>query len=383
MSLHTEPKTLSAIWNALNAPAPPSVSLAKTWAAVAREGWISELALEDAMLMADRRLDRFDLRPDVFVKMLKLEFRPVFDRPANRFDQPDGYDSLSVTDAAAVLILLERLGFLIDAEVLCSRLRSELSKASHLTWQGVDALFHHKSVGRTPPLTLDVDLGDWRGVKRQTLETPHGYKAEYALNDDEAPLWLTVKAPKYRPRPEPTLVICEDCGHEYVKGIPSADKQHRRTHRRRLAILKPEPDRKMAEAVAADALEAPWVDSRSPQWKHDHMYRRAFAFKREFDYTFSQWPERPEQDPDPVGFLFIDPEDRVAGSAAFRPQPGEGRPWRLDWIWLAPDFRRQGHLARHWDLFRQRFGEFDVEPPVSDAMKAFLRKRGLDHLLGE
>lgn len=380
MSLSTDPETLKAIWLALSAPAPASVSPNTTWTTVVREGWISELALEDALLSADRRLDRFDLRPDAFVKMLKLDFRAVFDRPANRLDQPDGFDSLSATDAAAVLILLERLGFLIDAEALCARLRPQLAKASHLTWQGIDVLFHHKSVGRTSPLTLDVEVNGWRGMNRETLTTREGYKAEYCSGDDGTPLWLTVKAPKYRPRPEPTLVTCADCGDEYVKGIPSADKQHRRTHRRRLAILRPEPDRKVAEAVAADELDAPWVDYLSPQWKHDHMYRRAFAFKRELDYMFSQWAERPEQDPEPVGFLFIDADNRVVGSAAFRPQSGEEcRPWRLAWIWLAPGFRRQGHLERHWDLFRQRFGEFDIEPPLSEAMKGFLRKRDLGH----
>ncbi len=112
------------------------------------------------------------------------------------------------------------------------------------------------------------------------------------------------------------------------------------------------------------------------------MYRRAFAFKRELGYTFSQWAEKPAHDPEPVGFLFADGEGRVVGAAGFRPQPGRNRAWRLDWIWLAPGFRRQGYLDRHWDAFRQRFGEFDVEPPLSDAMQGFLRKRGAAHLMG-
>lgn len=379
MSLSATPETLAAIWTALNAPPPARLSSGSVWTRVVLDGWITEMSFEDAVLMADRRLDRTGLKLETFVEMLKLRWRPVFARPESRFDDPSGYQSLSAADAAAVLILLERLGFALNPEPLCSRLRPGLAEASHLTWQEVDVLFHHQSAGRTTPLTLEADILEWRGSNRRQLTTPWGYKVEYAVSDDGSPLWLTVRAPRYRKRAEPVLTSC-DCGMTYMKGLPSDDKAHRHTHRRRHAILEPTPNRQFAAARQRDPLGAPWVDARSPLWKHERMYRRAFAFKRELGYDFTQWAEKPAYDPEPVGFLFGDAEDRIVGAAAFRPQPDEARPWRLDWIWLAPGFRRQGYLARHWERFRQRFGEFDIEPPVSEAMKAFLAKRGLSHL---
>lgn len=380
MSLRTTAETLDKIWKALNASPPEPVALTHPWEAAVRNGWMTDHEIEDAILLCDRRLDRHGLEPMAFADMLKLTFRPIFQRPASRFDDPSGYHSLSATDAAAILILLERLGFVIDAEWLCARVRSALASASHLTWQEVDVLFHDQSMGKTTPLILETATQEWRGINRRSLKTPLGYAVEYVTGDDGSPLWLTVKAPRYRKRPEPTLVTCPKCKHSYVKGLPSEDSHHRQVHRRRLAILDPQPDRLFAEAYRRDPLAAPWVDYTSSQWKHDHMYRRAFAFKRELGYTFSQWAEKPIHDPEPVGYLFADEDGRVVGSAAFRPQSSDDRPWRLDWIWLAPGFRRQGYLNRHWAMFRQRFGEFDVEPPLSEGMTAFLHKHGASHL---
>jgi hypothetical protein len=119
-----------------------------------------------------------------------------------------------------------------------------------------------------------------------------------------------------------------------------------------------------------------------PKWKRQEVYDRALEFKRELGYDFPQWALDAGHDPDAVGFLFSDDDGRIIGACSFRPQshPGE-RPWRLDWIWLCPSARRKGHLDRQWDRFRQRFGVFDVEPPISEAMQAFLRKRGCAHLI--
>ncbi len=366
---------VSAIWKALNAPAPKSgADMNGWWSRIADHGWVIEIDLEDAVLSADRRLDRHGVKLRSLTELLELSWTYVFARPASRFDDPSGFQSLSATDAAGLLILLERLGFAVDPEGLCALLRPSLKSASHLTGPALSALFHDKSQHREAPLTLATQVSNFRGMSRKSLRIATGYRAELTTNEEGTPLWLTVHAPKYRKRPEPVLTKCAECGATYMRGLPSDDLEHRRMHRRRRAVIEPQPNRKFAEARERDALGAPWVDFLSPQWKHDLMYSRAYAFKREMQYDFAQWSPTPIHDPEPVGFLFADDDNRIVGACAFRPQPGEARPWRLDWIWLCPSARRAGFLTRHWPMFRQRFGEFDLTPPLSKAMRGFLRK---------
>lgn len=381
MALTASSETLEAIWQALNRAGPAPSPLTSTWDKAAQSGWITDLGLEDALLAMDPRLDRLGLKPEAFAKMLGLGSRAIFSRPASRFDDPTGFDSYAAADAAAVLILLERLGFAVDPEPLCRRLRPQLSQSSHLTWQEIDVLFHDKSARRTTPITLAAEIHDWRGMNRAKIKTSGGYGAEYVVGDDGTPLWLEVRAPQYRKRPEPKLTTCDICGVTYVKGLPSDDKEHRATHRRRLAVLEPQPNRRFLDARAQDALQAPWVDARSARWKRDLVYRRAYAFKREMGFDFVQWLIDPAHDWDAEAFLFSDADGRIVGAACFRPQAGADRPWRLDWVWMAPGHRRAGHLGRQWETFRQRYGAFDIEAPVSETMKTFLRARGLDHLL--
>ncbi len=46
----------------------------------------------------------------------------------------------------------------------------------------------------------------------------------------------------------------------------------------------------------------------------------------------------------------------------------------MQWVWLHPYMRRKGCLTRAWPIFAERFGQFDCEPPLSDAMQTFLEK---------
>lgn len=83
----------------------------------------------------------------------------------------------------------------------------------------------------------------------------------------------------------------------------------------------------MAE-LDSDPLGAAWVYETSASWKHELMYRRAFAFKREAGYDFSQCGRTVAENQGAIGYLFSDDEGRVIGAAGFRPETGE-RPWRL------------------------------------------------------
>lgn len=110
------------------------------------------------------------------------------------------------------------------------------------------------------------------------------------------------------------------------------------------------------------------------------MYMLARNFKREFEFSGVQWGhDGREDDENARGFLFVDNgADAVyaVGATCFRWRhwtdhaPG----WAMQWVWLHPFARRQGLLTGAWPFFRQEFGDFFVEPPVSPAMKAFVAK---------
>jgi hypothetical protein len=91
----------------------------------------------------------------------------------------------------------------------------------------------------------------------------------------------------------------------------------------------------------------------------------------------------PPPGPGDVAFLWPHPEAQVGSSLYREPVIGAcGFKWGgwedeppvrcLDWIWLHPYFRRRGLLRAAWPGFRAEFGDFHCEPPLSDAMRAFL-----------
>ncbi len=98
-------------------------------------------------------------------------------------------------------------------------------------------------------------------------------------------------------------------------------------------------------------------------------------------YSFVQWgSEKGESDVEAHGFLIPDALGAIIGACAFRRNHEDSNPdWRLDFIWIAPAFRRQGYLAAHWSSFCARFGAFGVESPISEGMRGFLLNEGGDH----
>lgn len=220
----------------------------------------------------------------------------------------------------------------------------------------------------------------WRKKSVARFRTRLGYLLNYVSDEHGRALWLKVSAPKYRKTPEPQSTTCSDCGFSYMRGERLDNQEHRRHHRLHMALINPTKNAQFDKARKLDAGVA-WVHAHSPAWKHLEMYRRALAFKRELGYDFPQWGEKPEDNAGAEGYLFADEDSRIVGACAFRLQQEARRPWRMDWIWLCPAARRKGYLERHWLHFRQRFGEFDVEHPLSPAMQEFLRKHGEEALI--
>lgn len=381
--MEIEAETIEAIWRALQLPQPATPRRANAMdERIATSGWASTVDLEDYLLSQDSRIDPpAVIDPRVLAKALGLPFRFAFPLPKRRNDDVLGHEMLSAADAAALCIWLERLGFRIDVTDLCTRISQRLTATTHLTGEEMSVLFYREDRHRLSPVTLSAPHRDWRGIATARFTTPSGYRLEYAIDDEGCALSLTVCSPKYRKRPAPEAVTCSACGKTYMKGSRTDEQLHRSFHRQRFAVIEPKPHRRFSEALQHD-LDAGWVDERSLKWKRKEVYDRALEFKRELGYDFEQWQTDPGYDPEAIGFLFSDERGRIVGACAFRPQHGANeRPWRLDWIWICPDARRLGHLDRQWDRFRQRFDVFDIAPPISDAMQAFLRKRGCADLI--
>lgn len=105
-------------------------------------------------------------------------------------------------------------------------------------------------------------------------------------------------------------------------------------------------------------------------------------FRREFRYDFLPYTAREhieKGDNQIVAYLFFDDRDtalttmRPVGACSFWYAP-EASCWVLGWIWFHPLARRRGHLAAVWPIFRQQYGRFAVQRPLSDAMIAFLQR---------
>lgn len=173
------------------------------------------------------------------------------------------------------------------------------------------------------------------------------------------------------------LTTCELCKYAYVSGLPEDEQKHDALHNDYLRPLIPKPSPLLRSAREKNPVV--WVDRKSPEWMREEVYWRAKIFQREFGYDMAQWEIEGRHDPEAIGFLFHDPEDRIIGACAFRPI--EKGHVRLDWIWLCPAARRTGVLSRHWEMFRDRFGVFLIGGPISGAMSGFLRAKFPDHII--
>jgi hypothetical protein len=122
------------------------------------------------------------------------------------------------------------------------------------------------------------------------------------------------------------------------------------------------------------------VTGQSPISTRRCVEQIARYFRREFRYDFVQYSaEHPKSDTRAYIWhpqYYAGEQETVIGAAYFcwREWSDADPGWALAWIWFHPYERRKGRLSSAWDYFRLRFGDFFVEPPLSAAMEAFLRK---------
>lgn len=133
------------------------------------------------------------------------------------------------------------------------------------------------------------------------------------------------------------------------------------------------------------------VRPESPKILRATVEEIAYHFKREMGFSFVQFET--SETPGRVGFVpweaylfhervYEKDSDinnirvRCFGASCFRWREWTDIPaaWSLDWVWFHPYFRQKQHLTKAWSQFKQEYGEFHLEQPVSPAMKAFLSK---------
>lgn len=119
----------------------------------------------------------------------------------------------------------------------------------------------------------------------------------------------------------------------------------------------------------------------SPKRMREHVERFARYFLREMhtggiQFEATESPHSPCYVPYKA-YLFND-RYHFFGAGCFRWRELQDAPasWSLDWLWLHPYFRSQGHLTRAWSVFEASHENFRLARPLSPGMQAFLRKIG-------
>ena len=377
---------LQAILDSLSRPTKPSnkKAAAQLLSRITNDGWATLPDIEDIFYLTDVRVD--DLRQSIDARswcdLFEIPIVTTFDRPGKNQGSVMGSQSIAAFDVAGLLIELERVGYAIDPAPLVDLLFDPTSRLERLTSNQLSVFWYRQMRHKWEPLVISAEMGGRRIIRTIKLVTDTGYKVEAWIGEDGMPVGIEVRAPKYRRRPEPVREICEVCGYEWSRGDTDSSAAHRREHKKRLRYLDPQPVKRFVQAIDADD-NAERVTFDSPQWKHREIHLRALAFKREFGYDFVQWGSPTgDDDPDVQGFLFNDGQGKIAGACAFRRRIYDDQAWwALQWVWIAPKYRRSGLLSDRWLRLRREFGDFHVEPPVSESMAAFLRNMGDEKLM--
>lgn len=316
---------------------------------------------------------------EALAEYFAIPIRYIYQKPryANG-EYGSGYQGLQAADAAALLIALEEVGLCVDPERLVARLARPLQKRSLLTTSEANLCAYERQRHRQKvSLRSDLEITQhtWREERFKGI---NGYRCKLILAGGKA-YRLEITGPKHRnikPRQE---VTCEYCGMTYTKGNLESSLNHRREHAKLKRLLEPRPDRRFANRLQRHS-NPELVDTSAPFWMHQEVYERALRFRRDFRYDFLQWNgcQSKKATPSYQGYLFADhtgtyPPGTIVGACAFALRHGR---WSLDWIWVTPSMRRKGVLSHRWQAFLDRYGDFDIEHPLSDAMEAFVRRNG-------
>lgn len=341
------------------------------------EGWAFPSQLEDLLLETDSRLHRLDI--GTLATSFGISTRYICRRPRFLNAGVMLHEAFSASDAAALLIRLEETGFDTSPGRLIQSVLPALRAARYVTDSDLLVMEYERQEGRSHLVLrsdADLDDGDWETTK---IKDSIGRRLEFTRAAGSA-YRLEVRGPKYRARPERRSVTCEYCGYRYMRGDPESSLAHRSEHARMRRLIDPKPQAKFAKRAGL-GLTGEQVDASAPQWMHSEIHQRAVRFKRDFGFDFIQWEgsdSTKNLEPASSGHLFFDhtgtlPLGTIAGACAF--WKGESG-WRLRWVWVCPKMRRLGILSHRWPQFLKRYGDFEIEAPLSQEMHSFVMEHG-------
>lgn len=341
--------------------------------AFAAKAWVSLTELGDAMEDQDPRIYPLTHRFAEMCGAFELSLRWVAHLPTNQHADTLMTQGVSATDAAALMLYFKEMGFEVDPTAFISALEPDLRRQERYTKPEMDLLFFSRMTDHCE-LRLVTTLPVLSGITEK-LKTDRGHRIEFAVDGDRG--HLVARGPRFRRRKPQVEVTCDYCGYSYTTGDIDASREHRRVHQRKQHAYDPRPLRRFAERLER-MPDGDEVSRDSPKWMHREAYERAVMFKREFQYDMPQWtppPDRGRTEEVGVAYLLTTADDRgtIIGACAFR-ERDEG--WTMDWAWIAPRWRRQGIMQRYWPRFVEKFGDFPLERPLSDAMLAFVSKHG-------
>lgn len=308
--------------------------------------------------------------------------RTMFYKPKHLDDDVLGFSGFTTTDAVGLLIAMEDLGLCVAPALLVEALLPDVTSKALLTDSEYRILTYKAATGRRKTTLRSNVERDSSMITEEEFRDSAGYRYKMTRQNGQA-LSLEVKGPKHR-EIQHEYVTCDYCDLSYETNNTSDSRRHRAAHRLAQQLLDPKPRPKLA-ARLAQGSRSDIVDSDAPMWMQEEVRKRARKFKREFKYDSTQWPDNGKEPIDPgwEGYLLTaGPDGTIAGACAFFKINGEMEgvqlEWSLQWVWLAPKYRRQGILLKHWPLLVERYGNFFIEPPVSDAMRGFVAVYGTD-----
>ena len=163
---------------------------------------------------------------------------------------------------------------------------------------------------------------------------------------------------------------CEVCGFLYVKELTDDRKLHRSFHNRTLSVFEPKPNKVLAKMHAKYGRYLR-VTRESPTWIHKRLHYIATVLSRENGYSFIMWNEHGDDGP---GYILTDGRGLALGGCALRWREWTNAPasWMLQWIWIAPPYRRQGLLRDTWLMLTSQYAGIMPESPFSLGMARFL-----------
>jgi hypothetical protein len=330
MSLNLTSDELKAVLSALQATTDDQKPYINLVSEILHKRWASFTDIEDLFYLMDSRIDsiRSDMTVRRWCEILSIPFRSVYFRPASQQIESLGFQAVSATDVAGLLINLESLGFRTDPSPLVRELLPTIKLRQFLTDHELSILWYAKARGKKTPLTLSVmPVSEQTETQVQIFTTQTGYQIEYSCSEESRPIWLSSRSPRYRRRPTQKSETCAACGYEWTRGDTGSSAAHRKEHKRRLAYLEPKP---IAEMISefGDAGRLVVVTTASSIKMHKEIYLRALAFKREFGYDFVQWGKPRGTDPDARGFLFLNSEGIILGACAFRNREHQNTRWQ-------------------------------------------------------